>query len=336
VTDEVMRVALRCGLLCGLGLLLAFGRPAAGAGLVVDRYAAAVNQRVITTLDVLTQLQPIRQQLMETYSGEALEKKLMDAYQRALNALIERALILEEFKQISEKDGLKIPEQLVDSRAYEVIHERFNNNRSAFLEALSAEHLTMDEWRSDTKDYLILSILRRREIMDRVVVMPRDVRALYARRADKYREPEKLQLRVLVLHRGVTDAEQAAKRQAAEQLRAEALAGGDFAALVKKHSEGFHAAEGGEWGWLKPGDLRPELAAAVTNVPIGQFSLVLPAGDELYLIQVEAHQPARIRPLAEVYAELSAELHQAEGERLYKEWINRLRQKYYVKIYPAD
>jgi len=331
-----MRGSSKYGLLLGLGLALTAGQPARCVGIVVDRYAAVVHQRIITSLDVLGQLQPVRQQLMETYSGAELEKKLTEAYQRTLNALIERALILEEFALVSEKEGIKVPPQLVDNRANEVIHERFNNNRAAFFEALAAERLTLDEWRAETKDYLILSILRRREIVDRVVVMPRDVRELYASRADKYREPEKMQLRVIVLHRGTTEAERTAKLQAAGQLRTQALQGGDFAELAKKNSEGHRAAEGGDWGWIVPKELRAELAAAVTNIPTGQLGPVLAAGDELYLIKVEARQAERTRPLPEVYADLSAEVRQAEGERLYKDWIKRLRHKYFVKVFPAD
>ena len=331
-----MRSLKTYGLLLGWGLALVAGWPVPCAGVVVDRYLAVVNQRIITTLDVLTMLQPLRQQLMETTAGTELEKKLAEAYQRTLTNLIERALILEEFARVSAKDGMKIPEQLVDSRANEVIYERFNNNRSAFFEALAAERITVDEWRAETKDYLILSILRRKEVVDRVVVMPRDIRELYASRAEKYREPEKLQLRVIVLRRGATAAEQTAKLLAAEQLRAQALQGADFAALARKHSEGHRAADGGEWGWIAPKELRAELGAAVEKIPAGQIGPVLAAGDELYLIKVEARQAERVRPLAEVYADLSAEVRQTEGERLYKDWIKRLQRRYYVKILSAD
>ncbi|NCC52286.1 MAG: hypothetical protein EOM20_13865, partial [Spartobacteria bacterium] len=74
----------------------------------IDGYAAMVNDRVITVGDVLMQLQPVELQLRELYEGIELEKKLEEAYADARQNLIERALILEEFKKSGKENLMKI------------------------------------------------------------------------------------------------------------------------------------------------------------------------------------------------------------------------------------
>ena len=307
-----------------LGAMCSMLAPRAEA-MVADRYAAQVNTRVITVSDVLGAMGPLRQQLMETYTGADLDNKLEDAFQKSLDQLIERALILEDFSRQEQK----LPEQVVDGRINEIIHDRFNNNRAAFFEALTEERLTIDEWRSEAKDHIIISMLRRKEVMDKVVVTPGEVRAAYEKRLAKYTMPEQIHLRAIVLHRDTKDAEQTLR-----DLRKEIEQGAKFEDVARLKSEGPGAKSGGDWGWLQPGDVRKELKGLVAEMKPGQLSPVMLVGDEYYLIKLEARQAAQVKPLEAVYGELETTLRQNEAERIYKDWIKRLKQKYYVKIFP--
>ncbi len=301
-----------------------------GAGcaqaMVADRYAAQVNNRVITVGDVLGALGPMRQRLMETYTGVELEKKMEEAYQQALDALVERALILTEFARSEQK----LPEQIVDGRINEIIHDRFSNNRTQFFEALTEEHLTLEDWRKEARDHIVVSMLRRREVVDKIVVTPGDVQALYQQRLLKYQQPEKIRLRVIVLRAG---GPKTLEQQAAD-VRARLVAGAPFEELAKQLSQGAGAAGGGDWGWQQPGELRAELRAAVAKLQTGQVSEPVRLDGDLYLFKLEERQAASVTPLAQVYAELESILREKEAGRLYKDWIKRLRQKFFVKVFP--
>ena len=298
-----------------------------GAGaMTADRYAAQVNSRVIIVSDVLNMMGPLRQHLMDTYSGAELEAKTEEAYTNTLHLLIERALILEDFGRQEQK----LPDQVVDGRINEVIHDRFNNSRSAFFEALTEEHMTIEDWRTDAKDHITVSMLRRREVADKVVVAPCDVRVLYEKRLAKYQTPEQVHIRAIVLHPG------ASAEKTARELQARAAQGENFEALARQQSQGAGAQNGGDWGWLQPGDLRQELAAALKNMAVGQISPVVVADGDFYILKLEAHKAAETKPMAAVYTQLEEELRQTEAERIYKNWIKRLQQKYYVKIFSAS
>lgn len=313
-------------------LLAAAAQEAAARGVPVDGYAAVVNKQVITVGEVLALIQPVRLQLEGTCEGPELEAKLKEAFRMGLNALIERSLILEEFAAL----GGELPDRIIDDQTSQVIAERFHNDRAEFLKALAEERVTLDEWREQTKNRLIVNILRRREVTDRVMVSPRAVRELYESRREKYLLPEQVQLRTIVLHQGATPEDQAAKRAEADGLRAKAMGGDDFAALAKSSSEGSKAAEGGDMGWVEPKALRPELAQAVARLEAGGISDVIDAGEEFYILKVEARKNESIVPFDEARPAIEEELRRKEEDRLFKAWIGRLRNKYYVKIYTED
>lgn len=305
---------------------------ASARGLRVDGYAATVNKRVITVGEVLAYVQPVQMKLAERYEGAELEEHVAEAMAEQLDALIERALILEEFTL----KGGTIPDRLVDDRINGMISERFKNSRTAFLEALSQERLTLDDWREETRDQLIVSIMRRQEVGDRVIVSPRAVREAYESRLDTYRVPEQVKLLMIVLHKGATAEDQKVKREEAEQIRAKLVAGEDFAEIAKASSEGSKAAEGGDQGWLEPSSLRPELTNVVAQLEAGRVSEVVEAGDEFYLLKVEARKNASVMPFDEARKGIEKELRMAEEERLYKAWIERLKRKFYVKVFADD
>ncbi len=309
-----------------------FPAAAPARGLRVDGYAAMVNQRVITLGDVLGYVQPLQMKLAERYEGDELEKRVADAMSDQLDALIERALILEEFTL----KGGAIPDRLVDDRINAMISDRFKNSRTAFFEALSQERLTLDEWRDETREQLIVSIMRRQEVGDRVIVSPRAVRETYEARLDTYRVPEQVKLQMIVLHRGATAEDEKVKREEAEQVRAKLLGGEDFGEVARASSEGNKAAEGGDQGWLDPMSLRAELTNVVSQLEPGRVSEVVEAGDELYLLKVEARKNASILPFGEARKGIEKELRMAEEDRLYKAWMERLRRKFYVKVYADD
>jgi len=294
----------------------------------IDGYAALVNNRVITVGEILAMIQPIREQLVETYDGRELETKIEQAYQEGLDTLIERSLILEEFTAM----GGNLPDRAVDDQINVIINERFKNDRAVFLEALAEDRMTIDDWREETRNRLIVNLLRRREIIDRVVIAPRAVRELYELRADQYRLPKQIQLRMIVLHKGASANDQAVKRQEAEKLHEKLLAGGDFAELAKSGSEGYKAADGGDQGWMDPAMLRKELAEAVAKLEPGRISEVIETDEDFYILKVEAKKNASIIPFDDVRGQIEDELRKAEEEKMYKAWIERLKKKFYVKV----
>lgn len=304
--------------------------PRAPRTIPVDAYAAIVNGRVILVSDVMMAVRPLEEQLRASfYSPDLLRRRLREAYDEALQELVARALIVEDFSA----RGGNLPDRVVNDHLNEVVRERFNNDHVELLQALTAQQITFEEWRDQLRDQLIVSILRRQEVLDRIAISPTDIERRYQERAEEFQIPEKVKLRMISLNRGETEQEHETKRRQARELRERLVFGENFAALARQYGEGSRAGRGGDWGWIAPNDLRPELAAVARQLDPGRISDVIETEDQYYLLLVEARRAASVKPIEEVSAMLRDELWREAYERMNDAWMENLRQRHFVKTF---
>lgn len=303
--------------------LLVFGKP-----IPVDGYAALVNDKVVTVSEVLKAMEPVAKQLRETYFDNSLAEKMQEAYDNTLNSLIERELILSYF---ASQKQFALPESVIDSRIDEIVRNKFNNNRAELRKVLDQEGLTFDEWRANYKNSLVVALLREKEVDSKVMITPQAVREAYEKTGDKYKVPEQMEVRAIVINRSGTEEEAALKLKQVDDIRKRLLSGESFETLAKQASEDQKAAAGGYWGWIDPDSRRAELATVLKKLPIGEISPVIPAGDELYILKVEGRKNASVVQFETVQESIHNELSKKELRRLYNVWIDRLKQNAYIK-----
>jgi len=119
---------------------------------IVDGVAAIVNDKVITYSEVRSFVQPVAQQLRRNFSGQDLVDQVRKAEMDALNQLIERALIIQEFKV----KGYKIPETVIEQQINDIITSDYGGNRAAFVKTLEAENLTLSQYRDQVRERVII------------------------------------------------------------------------------------------------------------------------------------------------------------------------------------
>jgi peptidyl-prolyl cis-trans isomerase SurA len=295
------------------------------AGMLLDSYAAVVNGKVITVGDVLSALQPLQERLAAQYSGSELEQKLLVEYDAARASLIESQLILLDF----EMQGGTLPDRAIEDHVNSVIHDRFQNDRTAFLRALAAERLTFAEWRKQMKDQLIVQIMRQKEVSSKILITPFDLQKTYdAKKLSAYSVPERVRLRTLALAKGDTAQERQEALARAGELRDRMLSG----------ETSFTNAPAGatlqdDPDFLDVGSLNAALRAAVAPLAPDGISEPLEIEGTPYLVQLVERQAAGIRSFDEVSPEIEKDLRRAEFERLNNIWIDSLRSKYYVQTF---
>jgi len=295
---------------------------------LLDGVAAMVDGEAITIGDVLARIQGVRRRLAMRYRGEELREKSLEAYRKAMDALIERTLVLELYV---EQEG-QLPEWAVDNRINEIIHEMFDDDRSALMETLAEDHLTYDEWRGDIREQLIVASMRQEHVYKRVNVSARDVQDRYRENLDDYRVAGSVQLRMIVLKKPTTGKALNALREKAAALREELIAGGDFEAAARTFSAGYKAQEGGDWGWVDPRDLRPELRDALQPLEAGDIAAPVETNEEIYIVKVEGRRDEQLADFEDVQDEIEKALRAEQAERLYRAWIDALRASAYIKI----
>ena len=302
------------------------GLPA--SGVLLDSYAAIVNGKVVTVGDVLSAMPAAHERLAAQYSGRELGEKLLEKFNDVRDALVESELVLLDF----ETQGGALPDRAIEDHVNTVIHDQFQNDRTAFLKALADQRLTYAEWHKQMKDQLVVQIMRQKEVSAKILITPLDLQAAYdARKLSDFSLPERVRLRTLAFAGGTADELRAA-REKADALRTRVLAG--ETAFEAAAPDGATLQDDAEF--LDVANLNETLRAALGGLAPGGISEPVEIGDALYLVQLVERQDARVRPFDEVAPEIEKELRKSEFARLNKAWIDSLRAKYYVQLFDHD
>ena len=132
---------------------------------------------------------------------------------------------------------------------------------------------------------------------------------------------------------GLTD--QDAERRLAgyrDQVRAKTI---DFGELAKKFSEDGSAPNGGNLGWMGPGDLVPEFEQAMNRLQIGEVSNPVKTEFGWHLIQVLERRETQLT--VEKQRQFArAAIRERKFEQAYQDWLRELKDTATVKILNVD
>lgn len=314
-------VAVLAVMLCGSGVRGEVG--------LVDGVVAVVNGRNILYSDVARNAVADYRRLAQSYGGQELQARADEVYRKTLLALVERYVILSSH----ENPNPAAIDLMVENQLKEVVQVSFKGDRSAFLDELAEEHLSLQEWKNEVRDNILVSMFKRNEVDSKVLLSPGAVRREYEANVDKYKAADSVRLRTLAIGKGESDAGTAVAKQRADAVRKQAAEGGDFVLLQKNASPDGKV---GEPEWVGPGDLRPEVAGIVSGMKVGEVSPVVEVGDSFLVFKVEARRTEKAIPFEAVRGEIERRLKQKEQNRLYDLWIQGLRKKVYVKVIQAE
>jgi peptidyl-prolyl cis-trans isomerase SurA len=302
---------------------------------VIDGIAAVVNGDVITYSQVRELIGARERALRAAYQGADLENRIKEMRLAALKDLVDRQLILQEFKK-KEADGASIPEYILNDRVQTIIREEFGGDRSAFVRTLKSQGYTIAKFKDVERDKIIVQAMREMNVKDDFVVSPTQIQTYYDQHKADYTTPEQVKLRMIVL-RDNTDSDTGlagGKEEMAKEIRSKLVGGADFARMAQMYSEDPNTQQAeGDWGWIDRKTLSDQLSSVAFTLRAGEISDVIHIGNSYYIMMVEARKEASVKSLAEVRDEIEQTLSQQEKMKALQRWIDTLRQNAYIKIY---
>ena len=296
---------------------------------MVDGIAAVVNSNVVTYGQIRELLMFRLRSLGENFEGEEMRQKMKESQDAALKDLIDRQLIIDEFKS----KGFDIPAHVVDDRINTIIREEFGGDRSAFVRTLKAQGFTLSRFREVERDKIIVQAMRQQAVRSDFIIPPDKIEQYYRKNIAQYSTPEEIRLSMIVLRAEGSGESVEAKRSMAREIRAKLGDGADFAGMAQMYSDDSTAPLGGDWGWIDRKTLTDDLNRVAFALQPGQLSDVVQIGDSFYIMRVDARKAAVTKPLAELRDEIGKKLYEEERLRLQQQWIDGLRKKAYVKIF---
>jgi len=297
----------------------------------MDGLAAKVDNESITIGDVLAEVRrnPVAR---ESFVAAARDKaKLDELYKNAVNALIDRKLIL---KAAADKK-MDMQEWVVDNRVREIVKENFHGDRNELEAELQKSNTPFEEWRNVIKEDLVIAGMRY-QIIEKYVqhVSPAAMREEYERNHSRYADESKTTVSVILL-KPAAEGETSVKDRADTILKELASPDADFAALARKYSADSHAKDGGVWKDVKPDEaFRPEIADAIAMLKVGEHSDLVDLDGWGFIVKKDSETVAKQLSFSEAYDQIVRNVRRAEAAKAYDAWLARLRAEAFIKIYP--
>jgi len=315
-------------LLSALLLTLGSARSAETGPVTVNGIAVKVNDAIITLREIDDEVDESSRRLMQLRYGRQpgqLQQQMEKLQADTVEALVERQLILDEFKTA----GYKLTETYIDEEIKRRIRNQFGD-RVRMIKTLELEGLTEAAYRQRLREEFIVNAMEYKNIgSEQVIVSPHKIESYYAQNPDKFKVEDELRLRMILLaNKPERDAE--ATRKEAQRHLAEIKDGAAFSEWASIYSDGSQRAEGGLWPAVDHKTLREDLGKVAFSLKPGEISEVLERDDGCYLMQVEEFRPAHVKPLSEARAEIEKTLESDDRRRLRKDWIERLKRKSFV------
>ncbi|MEO6870649.1 MAG: peptidyl-prolyl cis-trans isomerase [Chthoniobacterales bacterium] len=295
----------------------------------VNGIAAIVNNDVITYSQVKQLVEPRERLLRSQYSGEELNKKIIELRKSALQDLIDRQLIVQQF----DKDKLEIPGFFVDERVKEVIRDSFGGDRNAFIKTMEAQNFSMSKFKSLEREKIIVQAMRSKNVKSNLMVPPAKIQEYYNQHKDLFSTKAQVKLRMIMIPGKPEAGKSDPQRAMAEEIRGKLITGADFDKMAQMYSEDSTRDLGGDWGWVDQKTLSAPLSEVAFKLKPGEISKIVTLGGNYYLLKVEARQGGDVKPLKDVRADIERALHQEQAKELQDHWIAGLRSKAYIKTF---
>lgn len=296
----------------------------------INWLAALVNDVPITYKEIDERVAEEERLIRYQYQNQpqVREKKVAQLKADVLSLLIERQLVLHEFKTA----GYQMPQSIIDDYIKSMIREEFGD-RGRMIKTLAQQGISAEVYRKRIQDDFIFNGMIQKNVGGDVIVSPYKIETYYNANLDKFKVEDMIQLRMIFLA-NKPGRDDAATKKFAEELREKIKAGASFADTAKAYSDGSQRSEGGNWHEVYRKTLRDDLAEIAFSLDAGQLSEVIQRKDGCYLMLVEKKEAAHTRTLNEARDEIELTLKRQEQQRAREQWIKRLKSKSFVNVFP--
>lgn len=296
---------------------------------LVDGIKAIVHDSVITYQEVEAFTAPAAELLRRQYrtQPDLYEKKLTETLNESLEHLLERQLIIHDFKA----EGYNMPEAVIEDAVQDRIRAKYGD-RAKLTKSLQAEGTTYEKFRQQMRDQIIVEALRAKNVSSEIIISPHKIETYYQAHQDDFKLEDQVKLRMIVLNK-TSDSKAGAVRQLTQEILTKIKGGATFAEMAAVYSQGAQRNQGGEWGWVERKVLRKELSDVAFSLKPAEMSGVIETPEACYLMLVEEKRAAHVKPLTEVQDEIEKILLTQERARLQKQYVDRLKKKTFIRYF---
>jgi peptidyl-prolyl cis-trans isomerase SurA len=297
---------------------------------IVERVLVRVNGEILTQSQLTQrQIQALRDMDPAKRNDANLEATVAEITPDLLVTAVDELLLVQRGREM----GVKFTDDQFKD-ALDNIKKDNKLDDEAFKAALKQEGLTLDELRQQLEKTFLIRAVQQREIGPSMSVTQEEQRQYYEKHKADFMTPLTVTLREILVtvptanQRGQTvfsvASDNAAKAKI-EALRARAVAGEDFVALVNEASESSTKASGGLIGPVNFADLTTALQDAVNALQPGGVTPPLRGTRGYQIFKLETRSTPELRPFDAVRPEIERAIRDERIDPETQKMLARLR-----------
>lgn len=314
-----------------LALVALLGLPAHGQ--IIEQVLVKVNGEIITKTDLedrqIAALREMRVDPATLQTDEGLRKALAEVTPQILVDAIDEILML----QLGREKGYRLTDENFKEWLAELRREQNLEDDAKFEEVLKQEGMTLADLRRNVERSFLVGQVQRDEVGAKLQITEQEARQYYQANQNEFVQPAAVTFREILIElpagaqtaAGVNVAADDEVKQRIEAVRARALAGEDFAALVEEASDSPTKANGGMIGPLNVADLSPALQEMLEKLKPGDITEPLRAAKGYQILKVETLTQATPQPFEAVRDLVADRVHQARQRTEIRRFLARMR-----------
>lgn len=292
----------------------------------VDSILASVNGQPVSLLDVVDECGKEEARISMLYNGETARESIRNLRKKTLEEIVNRKLIVEEYQ----RDPFEIPRQNIENFIDEMSLNVSDGTRKSLKKKIEDSGITLDDLEERARDRLIVDFMLGNLFFKGVAITPQETFDYYQKNCATFAESPRTRLEVLFLPENrenlntlVKDIQNDLKSQN-EKI---------FKSLVSLHSAAPNAKNGGDLGWIELDKLRPEFVRATDKQPVGFITGPVNTSEGIYFLRIKEIDKGGVKPFNEVHKDITEKLRHDQREKVYKEYINKLRAQAMIRYY---
>jgi peptidyl-prolyl cis-trans isomerase SurA len=324
--------------------------PAAPTGNIVDEIIARVDNSIITSADFEKAKQAEQNELQQQLPGN-WQAKWAERQKDTLRGLIDRELLLEKGKELGitgETDTIKRLNQMRIQMGLKSMDE--------LEEEAKKQGVSYEDLKEQIRTGAVAEQVIGQEVGSKVAasIKKEDVQDFYDKHQKDLEGPEEVGLSEIIVAIPPAQASPNSKdnpaasappeedpaKLAEAELKAKGLweqlqKGAKFEDVAKKSSDGPTAAEGGQLGVFKRGELSKDLEDKTFSLKTGEYTGVIRTKQGFIILKVNGHRAAGVPPLKEVENQIKEALYSQKLEPQARVYLTKLRDQAYIDIKPG-
>ncbi|PYR10863.1 MAG: hypothetical protein DMF99_10455 [Acidobacteria bacterium] len=256
-----------------------------------------------------------------------------DKRDEVLRGVLDRLVAFHLLEQESRNRKIEVTDAEVDARIGDI--RRSFPNEQAFAESMSAQGLTVDHVRQQSRAQLQVSKIIDAEIASTALVQESDIGAFYEQNLPRFKQDESVHASHILIaaSENATPGQKAEARSKAQSLLRKVRGGADFATVARAESQDPGTAQnGGDLGFFAKGRMTPAFEAAAFKLKAGEISGVVETPFGFHIIRLHERRAPRTATLTEVSGQIKQFLEQGRRDQKLETFIQQVRGKSKIDI----